>query len=205
MVLAHLAEKQTMQSFYRRVLALALAGFLIGASWAGGGGESSCVSGLRPGQRPGPYSSVVVTGEHRGQSHCFICETADRPAVILFAHTPSAPLAALVRGLDRALVQNKAADLRAWVTFLGEDESSLAPKILAWARRNAIRSVPLAVFEDVDGPPSYRLSREADVTVLLSVRQKVVHNFAWRAGELTQERVSEILKAVGQLASPVAR
>src|SRR5262245_60984910 len=41
--------------------------------------------GLAAGQRPGPYSSLVSVGSQRGQMHCFICETKDSPAVIVFA------------------------------------------------------------------------------------------------------------------------
>jgi hypothetical protein len=161
--------------------------------------SSPCVSGLKSGQRPGPYSSIVVLGEQRGQSHCFICETADRPAVIVFARSLCEPLGKLVSGLDQAVLDHRAAELRSWVTFLGQDESTLAPQILQWGKKHAVRGVPLAVFEDSGGPPSYRLSRDADVTVLLSVKQKVVRNFAFRDGELTEERIAEVLKAVSAL------
>ena len=56
-----------------------------------------------------------------------------------------------------------------------------------------------SVFEDVGGPPSYKLARDADVTVLLYVKQKVVANFAFREGELTGARIDEVLKAVPEL------
>ena len=161
--------------------------------------EGPCVSGLKKGQRPGPYSAVVCTGTHRGTSHCFICETADRPAVIVFARGLSDPLAKLARGLDRALAEHKKAGLRAWVTFLHDDQSSYDPLVVAWAKKHAIRNVPLAVFEDLDGPPSYKLSRDAEVTVLLYVKQKVVRNFAFRPGELSDARVDAVLKAVPEL------
>jgi hypothetical protein len=157
-------------------------------------------SGLRPGQRPGPYSSLVSVGTERGQSHCFICETADRPAVIVFARSLSDPLGKLARGLDKALVDHKDAELRAWVTFLSDDQTALDPKVVDWSKKHSLRRVPLSVFEDVVGPPSYLLSRDADVTVLLSVKQKVVGNFAYRDGELNDERIAEVLKAVPQIA-----
>ncbi len=155
-----------------------------------------CVSGLQPGRRPGPYSAVVSVGDKRGQSHCFVCETEDRPAVIVFARTFSDPLGKLAAGLDEALRVHKEAELRAWVTFLGEDPAVIDPTVVGWARKHAVRGVPLAVFSDAGGPPSYRLSRDADVTVLLSVKQKVVRNFAFRAGELTDEHVADVLKAI---------
>jgi hypothetical protein len=61
--------------------------------------------------------------------------------------------------------------------------------------------VPLGVFEDTVGPPAYRLAPEADVTVLLSVKQRVVANFAFRQGELTEAAVAEVLKAVPKAVS----
>ena len=161
--------------------------------------QDACKSGLQPGARPGPYSSVVVTGPNRGTSHCFICETADKPAVIIFARTWSEPLGKLAHGIDKALAQHKDADLRAWITFLNEDQAKVDSKIVKWAQKHALGTVPIAVFEDVGGPPSYKLAASADVTVLLSVNQKVVANFAFREGELSDGRIEEVLKAVPPL------
>jgi hypothetical protein len=155
-----------------------------------------CTSGLTPGQKPGPYSSIVSVGAERGQSHCYICDTADHPAVVVFARTLGDPLGKLVAGLDKAVADDKAAGLRAWVTFLSDDQTALDPKLVEWGRKLALRDVPLGVFEDPDGPPSYRLSRDADVTVILFVNRKVVANFAFRPGELNDDRVADVLKAV---------
>ena len=155
-----------------------------------------CTSGLTPGQRPGPYSSIVSVGAERGQAHCFICDTAERPAVIVFAHTLGESLGKLVTGLDKAVADDKSADLRSWVTFLSEDQTTLDPKVVEWGKKYAVRYVPLGVFENLDGPPSYRLSRDADVTVMLFVNRKVVANFAFRAGDLNDDRVAEVLKAL---------
>jgi hypothetical protein len=157
------------------------------------------VSGLRPGQRPGPYSSLVSVGAERGKSHCFICETADRPAVIVFARTLNEPLGKLVRGLDKALTDHKDAQLRAWVTFLGDDQTALDPKVVAWSKKHSVRNVSLSVFEDVVGPPSYLLRRDADATIMLCVKQKVVRNFAFRTDELNDDRIADILKAVPEI------
>jgi hypothetical protein len=162
-------------------------------------GAEPCDSGPKPGQRPGPYSALVSVGKDRGQLHCFICETEDRPAVIVFARKLSDPLGKLARGVDRALADHKDAGLRAWVTFLSDDQTALDPKVVEWSKKHALRNVPLAVFEDVVGPPSYLIAGDADVTVLLSVKQKVVRNFAFRDGEFTNARVAEILKDLPQI------
>ena len=158
-----------------------------------------CKSGLALNQRPGPYSSLVSVGPQRGQQHCFICEAGERPTVIVFARSLSEPLGKLVKQIDGSVKEHKAAELRAWVTFLGDDQTALDPKVVQWAQKHAISTVPCAVFEDTVGPPAYLLARDADVTVLLSVKQKVVANFAFRAGELNDDAIRTIIKSVPNL------
>lgn len=162
-------------------------------------GAEPCRSGLKPDQRPGPYASLVAVGLQRGQSHCFVCETAARPAVIVFARSLSAPLGKLVKGIDAAVVAHKKEELRAWVTFLVDDQPSFDPLVVQWGKQNALSNVPLGIFEDTVGPPTYLLAREADVTVLLAVKQKVVANFAFRAGELDAAAIAEVMRGVARL------
>jgi hypothetical protein len=152
-------------------------------------------SGLQPGQRPGPYSALIATGPERGQSCCYICETGDRHAVVVFARSLSDSLGQLAHGLDKAVADNPAAGLRAWITFLNDDQAHFDPKVVQWAQDHAIKNLPIGVFEDANGPPSYRLARDADVTVLLFARRQIVANFAFRSGELKTRDVTKILKA----------
>ncbi len=166
-----------------------------------GTADEPCKSGPQPSQRPGPYSSLVAVGPQRGQQHCYVCEAADRPLVIVFARSLSDPLGKLVQRIDRSLAEHKTAELRGWVTFLAEDQTALDPKVVQWSQKHAIRNMPLGVFEDTVGPPAYLLAREADVTVLLSVKQRVVANFAFRAGELNDAATDAILKAIPKIAA----
>ena len=154
---------------------------------------------LQPGDRPGPYSSVVVTGSKRGTSHCFICETADKPAIIIFARSQSDALGKLASGINKALRLHKDADLRSWITFLYADQTSVDAQIVQWSQKHSLTNIPLAVFEDLGGPPSYRLNSEDDITVLLFVNQKVTGNFTFRQGELSETRIAEVLVAVAEL------
>jgi hypothetical protein len=144
---------------------------------------------------------VVSTGPERGRSHCYICATEERPAVILFARTLSEPLGKLAAQLERALAEQQKAELRGWVTFLNADQAAFDPKVVAWGQKHALRNLPLAIFEDPLGPPSYRLAAEADVTILLFVRQRVVANFAFRPGELNDKSIAEVLKALPRILS----
>jgi hypothetical protein len=161
--------------------------------------QDPCRSGLPPGQRPGPYSAVVCTGPERGKSHCYVCETADRPNVIIFARALTEPLGKLAHQLDKALAEHKGAELRGWITILAPDQAKVDADVVKWGRQHALAKLPLAVFEDVVGPPSYRIAADADVTILLSVKQKVVANFAFRAGELSDARAAEVIKTLPQI------
>ena len=161
--------------------------------------EDPCKSGLQANQRPGPYAALVAVGPQRGQPHCFICEAADRPVMIVFARSLSDPLGKLVHRMDKLLVEHKSAELRAWTTFLHDNGVAFDPQVVAWSRRHATGNVPLAIFEDVVGPPTYLLHRDADVTVLLSLGQKVVANFAFRKAELNDQAIEEIVKAVPRI------
>ena len=104
--------------------------------------DEPCRSGLHEKQRPGPYTSLVSVGPQRGQQHCFICESAARPLVIVFARDLSAPLGKLVNKLDKALLAYQGAEMRAWVTFLTDDQVTLDPKVVEWSKKYATGTVP---------------------------------------------------------------
>src|SRR5687767_11470847 len=120
-------------------------------------GDDPCKSGPQPNQRPGPYAALVSVGPQRGTQHCFICEAADRPLMIVFARTLSGPLGKLVHRMDKLMNEHKTVELRSWVTFLAEDQTAFDPQVVPWGQKHATGKVPLAVFEDVVGPPTYLL------------------------------------------------
>ena len=161
-----------------------------------------CKSGPQPNQRPGPYAALVCVGKERGTQHCYICESADKPIVVVFARTLTEPLGKLVNKLDAAVKANKTSEMRGWVTLLSDDQTKMDPQIVAWAKTHAISGMPCAVFEDTVGPPTYLLAKEADVTVILSVKQKVVANFAFRAGELDDAAIANVVKSVPRIVPP---
>ena len=156
-----------------------------------------CVSGVPVGKRPGPYSFLVATGPERGQPTCYVCAQGDKPTAVVFARTLSDPLGKLLAKLDAEAVARKDAGFKAWMTHLTEtaDLDALAK----WAQGQGLKAIAVGAFEDADGPPAYALADDADVTVLLFVKQKVVANFAFRAGELTDTKAAEVLRALPKL------
>ena len=182
----------TLTSRFALILLVVLAGSMTLAA-------DPCVSGVPVGKRPGPYSFLVATGPQRGQATCYICEQHEggKPAVVVFGRTLSAPLGRLLAKLDAAGASKKDTGYKVWMTQLVEtaDLDGLAK----WAQDQGLKGVPVGAFEDTTGPPAYRLSRDADVTVMLFVKEKVVANFAFRAGELDDKAIEGALKAVPKL------
>jgi hypothetical protein len=162
--------------------------------------DNPCLSGPTKGQRTGPYAAIISTGPERGRSHCYICETGEKPAVIVFARSLSKELGPLAEKIDKAMAEHKGADLRGWMTILKADQLEFDPQVVSFAKEHALGRLPLGIFEDEGGPPSYRLSRDADITVLVCNKQKVEANFAFRSGELTTARLNEIVKMINDTA-----
>jgi hypothetical protein len=156
-------------------------------------------SGTPVGKRPGPYSFLVATGPQRGQQTCYICEQheGNKPAVVVFARTTSDPLGKLMAKLDAAAIANKDSGCKVWMTLLAEkaDLDTLAK----WSQKQGLKTAPVGAFEDADGPPSYKLHKDADVTVILFTKQKVIANFAFRTGELDDRAIEKVLKAMPAL------
>jgi hypothetical protein len=158
-----------------------------------------CVSGLPVGKRPSPYSFLIATGPQRGQQTCYICEQNEggKPAAIVFAKTLSDPLARLMAKLESARPAKNDPGYKAWLTLTTKtaDLDGLAK----WAQDRSLKGIPVGAFEDADGPPAYKLAKDADVTVMLFVKEKVVANFAFRAGELDDKAVETVMKSVPKL------
>jgi hypothetical protein len=160
--------------------------------------KDPCVSGPQVGEKPGPYSFLVAIGPQRGQPTCYVCETADKPGVIVFARSVTEPLGKLIGMCDDAVTARPKDEMRAWMTVLGEKTIAL-DELGKWAKQLGLKAIPVGVFDDAVGPPSYKLSDDADVTVVLFVNRKVVSNFAFRAGELNEDAIKRVAEAIGKL------
>lgn len=158
-----------------------------------------CVSGIPVGGEPGPYSFLVATGAERGKDKCYFCDQdkGAKPTAVVFARGLTPPLGKLLAKFDAEIPARKGSGFNAWMTQLADvaDLDALAK----WAQGQGLKALPVGAFEDADGPPKYKVSRDADVTVLLFVNKKVVANFAFRAGELTDARVAEVAAALPKL------
>ena|SRR5207249_2367022 len=125
-------------------------------------------------------------------------KTSLRRVVLVFGRDLTDPLTNLMKKLDVEVGKNKAARLRAVVVMLSEDDK-LERTLREFGNRQGIRRVSLAITPD--GPKDYKLSQQADVTVVLYKRRKVEANHAFRKGELNDKAIGRILADVSKLVS----
>ncbi len=181
---------------------------------------------LKPGDAiPGPFQTLMVTGDRAGHFHCPVCEYDLRPTVLVFvrdvddagpaltdflkkldaliAKHPKARLAACTifvnDGGYRQLIQSQI-DPTAKVTDLELTRAILAKedkeaKIKDLAKKANLKAIPLAL-----GSPKelekYHLEKNAAVTVLFYNRQQVVSVASLAKDQLTAAEADKILKQI---------
>jgi hypothetical protein len=156
-----------------------------------------CVSGVAVGKRPGPYSFLVATGPERGKQTCYICEQTDKPAVVVFSRSLDDRLGTLLAAFDKEIPKRSKSGFKVWMTHL---TAKAELEVLAkWSQTQGLKNIPVGAFEDIDGPPSYTLHAEAEVTVLIFTKEKVVANFAYRKREWTDDAVKAIVAGLEKL------
>jgi hypothetical protein len=163
-------------------------------------------SGPQPGESiPGPFHYFNVNGPHANHPHCLVCEFGLRPVVLVFLReSPDAKpqFMTLLQKLDEAVGRYKNAELRAGVIVLNDDftneqtRKDLLQKLEASAKD--LKNVVIAV-DGAAGPDNYKLSKDAEATVLLYNKHKVLANLAFAKDKFTDKDVETILAAVRKM------
>ena len=116
--------------------------------------------------------------------------------ICIYARSVTADLASLVKQLDGLVGHPKdnAKQPRAFLVFLNDDADGSQATLKKAAEEHKIVNTPLTVFDSDTGPPSYKIAKDAEVTVLLWKKRSVEHNFAFDKGGLDAAAVEKIVK-----------
>ena len=170
---------------------------LVGAAFADG---KRIKSGLKPGDFALPFRCLSVTGPDKDDVLCLVCKNGDRPLAMVFANEISDPLKTLLKRLDLAVERNRQAELASFAVFLTADPDSTENSLKELAEKEKIsENVPLVIPEIPTGPPHYKISKDADVTVMLFKEGKVVRNFAFAPKKLTKPDVERIVASLATI------
>ena len=115
---------------------------------------------------------------------------------MLFVRDVPGALGMLLKQLDETVAKNKAADLRSFAVFLTNDRKTTEARLKELAQEAKISDhVPLVIPEDPATLKPYKIHPDAEVTVVLFRKWKVLGNFAYRAGELKEKDMQAIVAA----------
>lgn len=99
----------------------------------------------------------------------------------------------MVKAIDAKVAENSEKDMAGFVVLLSDDPDAAEEKIKKFAAKHGIENVPLTVFDGSAGPENYKISEDADITVLLWSGQKVEANHAFAKGKLNKKALAKVI------------
>ena len=105
-------------------------------------------------------------------------------------------MTSLVKKLDKAS-QDKG--ICSFVIVMTDDEKA-EDQLLALAKKNNIKKTVLAI-DNPAGPPAFKISKKAEVTVLLYNKRKVEANYAYGKGELNAKAIDAVIDGIPKISS----
>jgi len=154
---------------------------------------------LQVGDDVGAFYVKDVTGPAAGTALCYRCRYGDRPVVSIFARNVDDKLASLLKEVDGIVGKNASKEMAAFLVVMSDDPAGQEEKLKKLAKDNGIKNMPLTTFEDINGPRSYRLTKDADVTVMMWVDGKVQVNEALKQTDLTPEKIAAVAKNTSKI------
>ena len=119
--------------------------------------------------------------------------------VNVFTRSLTDDLASLVKEIDSVVGKNEAKKAAGFLVLLTNDPDGDEAKLKEFAKKNGIKNVPLTLFDGEAGPPNYKISRDAEVTVHLWKGQSVSANHAFAKGELKSDAIQQIVADTGKI------
>jgi hypothetical protein len=117
--------------------------------------------------------------------------------VCVFARHTSAPLASLVEALDTQVARYNG--LKSFVVVLTDDAGKTARALEAMASDHHVTNVPLTLLENIAGPPSYKIAKGAEVTVMMWRGAEIRVNHAYAASGLKEADIKTIVGEIPKL------
>jgi len=154
---------------------------------------------LQVGDDVGAFYVKDVTGPAAGTELCYRCRFGDRPVVTIFTRVVDDKLAALLKEVDTVVGQNSDKKMAAFLVVMTDDPAGQEAALTKLAKDAGLKNVPLTTFEDNNGPRSYRISKEADLTVMMWVDGKVQVNESLSQADLTAERIAALTASTSKI------
>lgn len=157
-------------------------------------------SGLDIGTYPKAYNVTDVTGPAAGNGMlCYRCRYGSQPVVNIFARKMDQNVIKLIKKIDTLVGKNRDNKMAAFVVLLTDQPESHQDKLRNVAKEHELQYTPLTLYTDAHGPNSYRLSEEAEVTVMMWVDEEVMVNHALKSSDLNDNTIALITKDTAKI------
>lgn len=191
--------------FVRGIRCRAGIGYLACCLFLGGllAGEpvEKLVSGRAIGERVPQFYVRAVTGPLMNKSICYVCRNGDRPVVMVLLRDVVDGVPRLLEEVDRFVDQHRADSVRGFCVLLSENQRTATSTLQTLSFDHRL-SLPLTVAPpQLESPANQNLHPDAAVTVVLYQDQTVQATYGFRAGEVTRERIDDLMAGVRKLAA----
>jgi len=164
-------------------------------------GAENLKSGPAAGEGIGAFTVAKVGGADAdgvavGNELCYRCKYGARPQVMVFTRTTGGEVASLTKALNEAVAAHADKDLKAFVNVMDADKATAekgAKELAAAGSANVPVVVPV---ENENGPANYGINPDAEVTVLVANKMKVVASHGFAAGKFDAAALKAVLSEV---------
>ena len=147
--------------------------------------------------RPKPFFPLNLNGPTPDKKECLVCRNGNNPVAMIFARDANPELVSLITKLDAVTVKNADKKMGSFAIFCN-DADGLDGKLKKVAADQNLKAFVLAI-DNPTGPEPYKIAKEADVTVVLYTKCKVIANYTFKKGELNASNVEKIVSDVSKI------
>ena len=163
--------------------------------------SAEVTSGPQAGDSVGAFTVTKVAGNaddgvEAGKSLCYRCKMGARPVVMVFARTADPKLAKLLKKIEEEVEEHQSEKLTSFVNMIGGDADSLKKAAAEFVKTNDLKRIAFVVPDDAkNGPEDFKISSDADLTVVCYKGGKVKTNHAFSKGQLDDATIDAVEKA----------
>ena len=119
--------------------------------------------------------------------------------VTIFTRQITGNLTSLVKKIDATAAKNQDKKMAAFVVYLTDDSAAAESELTALAKKHGIKHTPLTVFKGTEGPSTYKVSKDAEVTIMMWSKFQVKANHAFAKGKLNKAAIGKVLKDTAKI------
>jgi hypothetical protein len=107
-------------------------------------------------------------------------------------------LVSVIKHLDEMVdpaAKIKGDSRHAFVVYLTEDPETAEKELEAIAKKHELKNIPLTIYDELTGPKPYKLSKAAEVTIMMWNNATVATNHAFASAKINKAAQDSVLAA----------